>query len=74
MLGEGVGTPLLEAAVGAATSAGYGRMLVKTESDNQRALGFYRSRGSTDVGEEAEDLDGVELTLALLRRDLISGA
>jgi ribosomal protein S18 acetylase RimI-like enzyme len=70
LTGRGVGTPLVEAAVRAATSLGYTRMLVSTEADNERALGFYEARGFARTGTETRDVEGVEIDLAMLERSL----
>jgi ribosomal protein S18 acetylase RimI-like enzyme len=43
--GRGVGTRLLEAAVGAAHGAGCSRVFLTTTNDNLRAIGFYQKRG-----------------------------
>jgi ribosomal protein S18 acetylase RimI-like enzyme len=43
--GEGIGTELLEAVVGAARSAGCGRVQLLTTNNNVRALAFYQKRG-----------------------------
>jgi len=70
MLGRGVGTPLLEAAVRSVDEAGFRRVLVKTEATNERALGFYRSRGFSDSRIVIEDVEGTPMELAELIRTL----
>jgi len=70
MLGHGIGTPLLEGAVQSATETGFRRLSVKTEATNERALGFYRSRGFTDSRVLVEDVEGTSMELAELIRTL----
>ncbi len=70
MLGRGVGTPLLESAVHSATQEGFERMLVKTEATNERALGFYRSRGFGPSRTLTEEVEGTSIELAELIRAL----
>jgi len=70
MLGHGIGTPLLQSAVEWAAEAGFRRMLVKTEATNERALGFYRSRGFTDSRMLVEDVEGAPIELSELTRTL----
>jgi GNAT superfamily N-acetyltransferase len=70
MLGCGIGTPLLEAAVQSATQAGLRRLLVRTEVTNERALQFYRSRGFTDSRIVVEDVEGAPMKLVELVRTL----
>jgi GNAT superfamily N-acetyltransferase len=70
MLGHGIGTPLLEAAVQSATRAGLRRLLVRTEVTNERALRFYRSRGFADSQMIVENVEGARLELVELVRTL----
>ncbi len=53
---EGVGRQLLEFAEGYAISEGAEALQVVVEPGNERALGFYRSRGFTPAGEELLEL------------------
>ena len=69
-LGRGVGSPLLETAVAASREAGFEQMVVRTEADNDRAAGFYRSRGFTDDGAVTEVVEGIELDVLQFSRDL----
>ena len=66
MLGHGIGTPLLERAAQWAIEAGFQRMSVKTEATNERALGFYRSRGFIDSRTFVEDVEGTAMELTEL--------
>ena len=70
MLGHGIGTPLLESAVQWAIETGFQRMSVKTETTNERALGFYRSRGFVDSRMLVEDVEGTAMELSELIRTL----
>ena len=53
---EGVGRQLLEWAEGYAISERAARLEVVVESENRRALEFYRSRGFTEAGENLFEL------------------
>lgn len=54
--GEGVGRQLLEYAEGYAISAGARSLEVVVESDNRRALTFYRARGFVPIGADLLEL------------------
>jgi GNAT superfamily N-acetyltransferase len=69
-LGHGVGTPLLEEAVSAVTAAGFGTMVVRTEADNERALGFYRARGFDPGDLLVEEVEGISVEVRELVRAL----
>ncbi len=70
MAGRGIGTPLVDAAAEVATAGGPEEMLVKTETTNERALGFYRSRGFSDLRTSAEEVEGITVEVAELVRRL----
>ena len=53
---EGVGRQLLEWAEGYAISERAARLEVVVESENRRALEFYRGRGFTEAGENLLEL------------------
>jgi GNAT superfamily N-acetyltransferase len=53
---EGVGRQLLEFAEGYAIWQGAERLQVVVEAGNDRALGFYRSRGFTPVADDLVEL------------------
>jgi ribosomal protein S18 acetylase RimI-like enzyme len=53
---EGVGRQLLEWAEGYAISERAARLEVVVESENRRALDFYRGRGFTEAGENLFEL------------------
>lgn len=70
MVGRGIGTPLVEAALGRLRDDGAPSVFVRTEVDNERALGFYRARGFGDAGRLTEEVEGTEVVVAELRRSL----
>jgi ribosomal protein S18 acetylase RimI-like enzyme len=70
MLGSGIGTPLVEAAVAAARREGFARMTVSTEVDNERALTFYEARGFRKVGESTTDVEGTVVAVSNMVLDL----
>jgi ribosomal protein S18 acetylase RimI-like enzyme len=70
LVGRGVGTPLLGAAVQAATDEGFDRMTVRTEANNDRALGFYRSRGFEERAGVTEQVGDTQVELVELDRAL----
>lgn len=69
-LGRGVGTDLFEAARKKAVTSGFATMLVKTESTNDRALSFYRSKGFVEGEHVIEEVSGINVNLTVLRLDL----
>ena len=72
-IGTGVGTPLLEAAEKSGRSGGATRMTVRTEADNERALGFYRSKGFRATGDVVEQVEGIEVTVTVLEHTMGTG-
>ncbi len=70
MVGKGIGTPLVEAAVRRCRDLGFETMRVSTEIDNERALGFYQARGFRVVGQSTADVEGTEVAVSDLIRDL----
>jgi ribosomal protein S18 acetylase RimI-like enzyme len=70
MIGRGVGTPLVEAAVESARSHGHKLMRVSTETGNTRALQFYQSRGFEICGESSENVEGTTVPVVELERPL----
>jgi ribosomal protein S18 acetylase RimI-like enzyme len=69
-LGRGVGTDLLEAAKKQAITSGFAAMLVKTESNNDRALSFYRRKGFVEGEHVVEEISGTHVNLTVLKLDL----
>lgn len=70
MIGRGIGTPLVEAAVASARSHGFRVMRVGTETDNARALQFYQSRGFEICGASTEHVEGTAVPVVELERTL----
>jgi ribosomal protein S18 acetylase RimI-like enzyme len=69
-LGKGIGTALLKSAITSSKELGFLSMRVKTETNNQNAISFYRKNGFTELGTGDEEVDGksvsvVNLTLSL---------
>lgn len=69
-LGKGIGTALLKSAIASAKELGFLSIRVKTETNNQNAISFYRKNGFTEFGMGEEEVDGkavkvVNLTLSL---------
>lgn len=66
--GKGVGNALVKTAVRSAVGQGYESMVVKTESFNERAIGFYEAEGFVRTSTEEEEVGGKKVKLAVLRR------
>ena len=66
--GLGIGTALLKASLDAASAGGFEEMTVKTETFNERAIGFYVANGFKRIGVSSEELEGKRVDLAVLRR------
>ena len=64
--GVGVGSSLLELSVGMAREDGFSSMVVKTESFNDRAIGFYLSKGFKQGEIVEEDVEGNRVKLMTL--------
>jgi ribosomal protein S18 acetylase RimI-like enzyme len=69
-LGKGVGTELFERAREEAVKSGFTTMRVKTESTNDRARSFYRSKGFAEEEQIAEEIRGTKVNLAVLKLNL----
>lgn len=70
LLGHGIGTVLVTETVASCRNTGYQRMVVKTETDNQRALDFYESHGFARTEQSTEDVDGESVPVWRLLRTL----
>ncbi len=70
MLGRGIGTPVLRAAVERSRELGYRLMTVSTEIDNERAIAFYEARGFHRTGESTTQVEGTDITVTDLALDL----
>ncbi len=66
MVGKGIGTPLLKAATERLRADGATSVFVRTEADNERALGFYRARGFGDERNLTEAVEGAEVNVTEL--------
>ncbi len=66
MTGVGVGSRLLNHSLEAARDDGYGSMMVKTESINERAISFYLRHGFTREATMEEDVEGSRVELVKL--------
>ncbi len=67
MVGRGIGTPLLQMAIERLRADGAASVFVRTEVDNERALGFYRARGFGDERTLTEVVEGTEVRVTELR-------
>jgi ribosomal protein S18 acetylase RimI-like enzyme len=70
MTGVGIGHRLIEHSIEAARDDGYTKMVVKTESFNERAVNFYLRNGFRQEATKEEEVEGsnvelVELVLPL---------
>lgn len=70
MIGRGVGTPLVAAAVESARHYGFSQMTVSTETANDRALRFYQARGFEVAGESITTIEGTAVPVVELERQL----
>lgn len=68
--GKGIGNSLIRIAKKEAVKSGFTTMLVKTEPINERALSFYRSVGFVEQERAIEKLNGIEVSLTVLRVSL----
>jgi ribosomal protein S18 acetylase RimI-like enzyme len=65
-IGSGHGSPLLAAARASAAANGHHHMVVRTEADNHRALGFYESHGFVAGDTRHEEVEGIPVDLVEL--------
>jgi ribosomal protein S18 acetylase RimI-like enzyme len=70
LLGRGLGSRLLDAAVDAARRDGYHRMRVRTEANNERAIAFYEARGFSYAQTVVETIGETTVECQDLVRDL----
>jgi len=64
--GKGIGTSLYQEALRTAKDLGFRRMVVKTETFNERAIGFYKKLGFIERGTKVETIDGTNVSLVVL--------
>lgn len=69
-VGKGIGTGLFEMAKKEAVRSGFTTMLVKTESNNYKALRFYRSKGFAGEDEVVEEINRNKVNLTVLKLNL----
>jgi ribosomal protein S18 acetylase RimI-like enzyme len=70
LTGKGIGTVLMTAALQAASVAGFADIIVKTETFNERAIGFYEANGFRKAAFSKEVVEGKSIDLVILRRGL----
>lgn len=70
MTGKRIGSGLCHIAIENASREGYRRMRVRTEVDNERALGFYESHGFIPVRSSTETVGDAEVVVTELILDL----
>ena len=68
--GHGIGTDLFEIARKEAVRSRFTTMIVKTESANDKALHFYRSKGFAEEERTVEEIDGAKVNLTVLGLNL----
>lgn len=69
-VGKGIGTDLFEMAREEAIKSRYTTMLVKTETINDKALHFYRSKGFAEQEQIIEEISGAKVNLTVLKLNL----
>lgn len=70
LVGRGVGTELFNKVRKSGAAEGYRRVVVKTEIFNKTAIAFYRKLGFVETEETTEDVEGTEVRLMVLQRNL----
>ena len=70
LVGRGLGTELFEAARESAVKEGYSKMVVRTEVINDRAISFYEKLGFFETAKITEKVEGTEVKLMILERNL----
>jgi len=68
--GKGLGTKLVGKILSDVRDAGFRKIVVKTEAVNQRALGFYRKMGLTEVGRGTEQVEDTGVDVVILEKTL----
>ena len=68
--GQGVGTSLAKASIAWAADQQFKEILVKTETYNERAIGFYEANKFVQTSVVTEDVEGKVYSLVVLRRKL----
>jgi len=70
MVGQGIGTSLLQMTLERLRAGGATSVFVRTEVDNERALGFHRAHGFRDRGSFTEDVEGTKVAVTELSRPI----
>jgi ribosomal protein S18 acetylase RimI-like enzyme len=70
LVGRGIGSGLLRRVEEAAVARGAGRLTVKTEVENLRALAFYVGKGFKKGGESLERVGKIEIRTVVLHKEL----
>jgi len=70
LIGGGIGSRLLDAALKVATLDGYVKMVVRAEVWNERAIGFYERNGFMPVRQETMDVNESKVRVLVLERIL----
>jgi ribosomal protein S18 acetylase RimI-like enzyme len=70
IIGSGIGTKLIDAAVDASVRNGFTAMTVSTEIDNNRARCFYGRHGFQVTGKGVEMVGPTQVKIVNMRRDL----
>ena len=70
MIGSGIGTRLVEAAVEASAGHGFTAMTVSTEVGNDRARSFYERHGFEVTGKGVEMVGPTQVSIVNMRRNL----
>ena len=67
---RGLGTKLVRKAFDASTKLGLGRLVVKTEAFNVRAIGFYEKNGFTRKAKATEKIGRTKVPIQVLEKRL----
>lgn len=68
--GKGIGSNLFKSAKQKAVELGFTTMIVKTESTNQWALSFYKTKKFMEQKQIVEELNNTKTNLSILKLDL----
>lgn len=68
--GRGLGTRLVRKALDVAAKLGLGRLVVKTEAFDARAIGFYEKNGFTRTAKVTEKVGRTEVPIQVLEKRL----
>jgi len=68
--GKGIGTRLLRRSGTIAKKRGYERIIVKTETNNKRAISFYKKMGFSETKKVSEDIGKAKVKLLVLEESI----